>query len=513
VKTDDPYAKWKRTTPARIKRDKKRDSEDDDNSKSKVPRLTKEARRMRFEAEVKAQDEAVAQLFAEEQERQREAFMLHTQRQMTDPEYFRWFQEQEQLGLEPQVDPATGQPLPPPHDILIDPTSGQPVMDVTTGQAFTRTAFIDPNTGQVFMDPISGQPILDSNSGQILYHPTTGQSLIDPNTGQIFAELILRQPTIEDDPNGGQQPLIDPNTGQPLIDPNTGLPLMGDPSTAQPIIDPNTGLPLIDPNTGLPLLAPMSGAPMVDPATGQQFVPQVDPSTGQPIITPATMGGHMDLHQPGGEPHQSLPDLDLSALEFAAQMEYQPPAAEETDDEAPPPPSPPTAPVSKLPANWKSAKDAENRVYYYHAYTRKTQWEMPTGEEGDNSDIDMDVDPSPSEEDIIRMKKKPTTAVADTSSEVTRRIKDQFRSKMSSCIVGYLNPFRKKDCKLGKITNNEDFKFLARKLTHHVMSKELKHCRHVEDLEVNENVKAKAKDFVRKYMSKYGSNYKRDEDM
>lgn len=46
-------------------------------------------------------------------------------------------------------------------------------------------------------------------------------------------------------------------------------------------------------------------------------------------------------------------------------------------------------------------------------------------------------------------------------------------------------------------------------LTHHVMAKELKHCRHVEDLEVNENVKAKAKDYVRKYMNRYGPIYKK----
>lgn len=503
-KKDDPYAKWKRTTPARIKRDKKRDSEDDESTKSKVPRLSKEERRMKFEAEVKAKDEAAAQLYAEEQERQREAYMLHTQRTMTDPECFRWFQEQEALGLEPQIDPATGQHLPPPFDIFLEPSSGQPVLDVTTNQAFTRTNFVDPNTGQPYSDPISGQPILDSSTGKPLYHPTTGQSLIDPSTGQVFNDLIIRQPPIEDDPNAGQH-LIDPNTGQPLLDPNTGLPLM-DQNLNQPLMDPNTGLPLVDPNTGLPLMSSNPAQAMGD-TVGQQFMPQVDPSTSQ-ILLPQT-----EMPSGAGEPliRQSLPDLDLAALELAAQMEYQPPIAESKEEEAPPPPSPPTAPVSKLPPNWKSAKDSENRVYYYHAYTRKTQWEMPTGDE--ESDNDMDVDPSPSEEDIIRMKKKPTTAVADTSSEVTRRIKDQFRSKMSTCIVGYLNPFRKKDCKLGKITNNDDFKFLARKLTHHVMSKELKHCRHVEDLEVNENVKAKAKDFVRKYMSKYGSCYKRDEEI
>ena len=46
-------------------------------------------------------------------------------------------------------------------------------------------------------------------------------------------------------------------------------------------------------------------------------------------------------------------------------------------------------------------------------------------------------------------------------------------------------------------------------LTHHVMAKELKHCRHVEDLEVNENVKAKAKDYVKKYMSRCGAVFKK----
>ena len=41
------------------------------------------------------------------------------------------------------------------------------------------------------------------------------------------------------------------------------------------------------------------------------------------------------------------------------------------------------------------------------------------------------------------------------------------------------------------------------------MAKELKHCKHPEDLEVNENVKAKAKDYIKKYMSKFGANYKK----
>ena len=46
-------------------------------------------------------------------------------------------------------------------------------------------------------------------------------------------------------------------------------------------------------------------------------------------------------------------------------------------------------------------------------------------------------------------------------------------------------------------------------MTHAVLSKELKHCKHPEDLEVNENVKAKAKDYCKKYLSRFGAVFKR----
>lgn len=39
---------------------------------------------------------------------------------------------------------------------------------------------------------------------------------------------------------------------------------------------------------------------------------------------------------------------------------------------------------------------------------------------------------------------------------------------MSQFIVQCLNPYRKPDCKLGRITNTEDFKHLARKVSTHV---------------------------------------------
>lgn len=79
-------------------------------------------------------------------------------------------------------------------------------------------------------------------------------------------------------------------------------------------------------------------------------------------------------------------------------------------------------------------------------------------------------------------------AAADTSSENAKKIKDQFRSKVSQAslesigslfylaftcgcalqiakhIVTCLGPYRKPDCKLGRIVSTDDFKHLARKV-------------------------------------------------
>lgn len=46
-------------------------------------------------------------------------------------------------------------------------------------------------------------------------------------------------------------------------------------------------------------------------------------------------------------------------------------------------------------------------------------------------------------------------------------------------------------------------------LTHFVLVKELKHCATVADLSVNDSVKQKSKEFIRKYMGKYGKVYEK----
>nr|XP_022901016.1 probable histone-lysine N-methyltransferase CG1716 [Onthophagus taurus] len=97
-------------------------------------------------------------------------------------------------------------------------------------------------------------------------------------------------------------------------------------------------------------------------------------------------------------------------------------------------------------------------------------------------------------------------------NESVKKIKESFRSNMAVIMVSILNPYRKSDCKEGRITNTDDFKHLARKLTHFVMLKELKHCQNIDDLTVTESVKSKAKEFVRKYMSKFGEMYQKPKD-
>lgn len=180
-----------------------------------------------------------------------------------------------------------------------------------------------------------------------------------------------------------------------------------------------------------------------------------------------------------------------------------------------PPPSPPKPKTIVLPPNWKVARDPEGKIYYYHIVTRQTQWDPPTWDgttDGTTVDHESEMDLGTPTYDENPSKFSTKTAEADTSSELAKKSKETFRKEMSQFIVQCLNPYRKPDCKLGRIINTEDFKHLARKLTHGVMNKELKACKNPEDLECNENVKHKTKEYIKKYMQRFGSVYRPKED-
>uniref|UniRef100_A0A8D8P4B3 [histone H3]-lysine(36) N-trimethyltransferase n=1 Tax=Culex pipiens TaxID=7175 RepID=A0A8D8P4B3_CULPI len=101
----------------------------------------------------------------------------------------------------------------------------------------------------------------------------------------------------------------------------------------------------------------------------------------------------------------------------------------------------------------------------------------------------------------------------DLNSEEAKKIKEKFRGEIAGVIVQNLGAYRKDTCQNGRITNTEDFKHLARKLTHFVLLKELKHCDNtINELTVSDSVRTKAREFIKKYMAKHGSVYVRGEN-
>ncbi|XP_059480678.1 histone-lysine N-methyltransferase SETD2 [Neocloeon triangulifer] len=110
------------------------------------------------------------------------------------------------------------------------------------------------------------------------------------------------------------------------------------------------------------------------------------------------------------------------------------------------------------------------------------------------------------------IKIKTPAAGGDVDAEAEKKIKEDFLAKMASTVVSTLNPYHKPECQQGRITSSEDFKHLARKLTNFVMLKELKHCRKVSDLACNDSVKHKAREYIKKYMAKFGELYSRERE-
>jgi len=118
----------------------------------------------------------------------------------------------------------------------------------------------------------------------------------------------------------------------------------------------------------------------------------------------------------------------------------------------------------------------------------------------------------PSSQEVSSSTTKTTQAAADTtlvtSSDVDKKHKENFLMEMSKVVVKILDPYRKAGVK-GHISNKEDFKHLAKKITYTIMQKELKVCKSTAELKVNEKVKKKSSDYVSQYMKKYDGEYKR----
>ncbi|CAE1308229.1 SETD2 [Acanthosepion pharaonis] len=392
------------------------------------------------------------------------------------------------------------------------------VPDATTSQAAPNLNAI-PTMTPTYIEPGSSTPAIYPNAPATPVYQVPSKFLTTPQTTAATAAYSQTNQSVPPQAQSASVPQLPPPASQ--VQSASGL------ASIPPSAQQNTSL--------TPVYVQQSQTSTQQPTT-QQAAPTAPSQVYYPTTPQAMVVPPPQHHYP--QPQATTPavpgsqvvqiDQGLLALQQVKQLQQQlqiqnivlssttqnTTANSMSEDDPPPPPSPPKPKVTKLPPNWKMAKDSEGKTYYYHTVTRQTQWDLPTWDQGDQDDMDLGTpthdEPQNKVCDLFfQSKKKATTAAADTSSELAKRSKEAFRNKMSQWIVSCLNPYRKPDCRLGRISSTDDFKHLARKLTHHVMAKELKHCKHPEDLEVNENVKAKAKDYIKKYMSKFGANYKK----
>ncbi|XP_030568092.1 probable histone-lysine N-methyltransferase CG1716 [Drosophila novamexicana] len=107
--------------------------------------------------------------------------------------------------------------------------------------------------------------------------------------------------------------------------------------------------------------------------------------------------------------------------------------------------------------------------------------------------------------------KKRKTPLSSTSSG--REACEKFRFEISGHVAEFLRPYRKDTCHLGRITNDADYKFLIKRLSHHITTKEMRYCDLIGNpLACTESVKHKSYEFINQYMRKKGRVYRKPAD-
>ncbi|XP_034124665.1 probable histone-lysine N-methyltransferase CG1716 isoform X2 [Drosophila guanche] len=103
---------------------------------------------------------------------------------------------------------------------------------------------------------------------------------------------------------------------------------------------------------------------------------------------------------------------------------------------------------------------------------------------------------------------KPKRKMLLHSTKGGRESIDKFRFDISGHVADFLRPFRKDNCQMGRITSDADYKFLIKRLTEHVITKEMRYCEMSgHPLICNDSVKHKSHEFINQYMLKKGRVY------
>lgn len=138
-------------------------------------------------------------------------------------------------------------------------------------------------------------------------------------------------------------------------------------------------------------------------------------------------------------------------------------------------------------------------TFYYNIKTHKSQWNFPKSE---SISTTQSADSTESE-------------LSSTTNNTFKVYKDQFREKLSKLVVNLLKPYLNEKCRFGHIRNTDDFKHLARKFTHTIIEKELSRATRLEELDLDNRVKAKSKEYISSYMAKFDTvaGYCRKQDV
>jgi hypothetical protein len=158
-----------------------------------------------------------------------------------------------------------------------------------------------------------------------------------------------------------------------------------------------------------------------------------------------------------------------------------------------------------LPPNWTLKKNHKGINYYFNIKTKQSQWHLPGSSSSTaastSSDDHKNAPPQPS-----------SPSPVSANDEANKKFKEQFREKLSKLVIKLLQPYLRPECKKGHIDKTDDFKYLARKFTHCIMEKELTRVKNFQELEMNGKVKAKAEEYIKKYMYRFEGNYSRKND-
>ena len=126
------------------------------------------------------------------------------------------------MGMVPQDAPAfidleagtiVGNTVPQPEPIVVDPATGD----------YVNGYLIDPTTGEIYIDPYTGLPITEDGQpigfdGETVDGVGGEDPILDPNTGE-WVDPVTGQPVPVADPGAGEADMGEPIVEEPIEDP------------------------------------------------------------------------------------------------------------------------------------------------------------------------------------------------------------------------------------------------------------------------------------------------------